>query len=275
MLAKCFYDCDDSVCDVLYKFVVEVIFTSYVMDDIEDSTILRNGKPTSYQIYGVSSTVYSVLYECSLFFNEAVTSLLRLNCDPNKVQQMVGLALGACKGACIGQGVEMYFQLSDNCPTLDQYLGFVDNKTVGLAYPFLYFFELFGKKRDSNADYASFLKMLFLYMQIMNDLDNMDNEKHIGRNKGFAEDLTEGKHSFPVLHAISNYPEDNLVESIRRMRTNDPKLKQLALDRMRKLGSFDYTRNYLEKMKQELKSKEAKFNLPFCMVDIVEDLPDN
>ena len=32
-------------------------------------------------------------------------------------------------------------------------------------------------------------------------------------NKSFCEDFTEGKYSYPVIHAIQTYPEDLVIRS--------------------------------------------------------------
>ena len=34
------------------------------------------------------------------------------------------------------------------------------------------------------------------------------------KNKGFAEDLTEGKFSFPIIHGILSHPENNQIMNI-------------------------------------------------------------
>ena len=34
------------------------------------------------------------------------------------------------------------------------------------------------------------------------------------KNKGFAEDLTEGKFSFPIIHGIKSHPENNQIMNI-------------------------------------------------------------
>lgn len=65
--------------------------------------------------------------------------------------------------------------------------------------------------------------------------------------KGFCEDLTEGKFSLPVIHAIRNSPaRNNELLNILRLRTADPGLKAHALWTMRnQTKSLEYTRHVL------------------------------
>lgn len=39
-------------------------------------------------------------------------------------------------------------------------------------------------------------------------------------NKGFCEDITEGKFSFPIIHSIRTVPHDHRLLSILKQRTN-------------------------------------------------------
>jgi len=66
--------------------------------------------------------------------------------------------------------------------------------------------------------------------------------------KGFCEDLTEGKFSLPVIHAIRNSPaRNNELLNILKLRTPDPGLKAHALWIMRtQTKSLEYTRHVLK-----------------------------
>ena len=48
-------------------------------------------------------------------------------------------------------------------------------------------------------------------------------------NKTFAEDLTEGKFSFPIIHCIRSKPEDTKLLNILKQRTEDVNLKKFAV----------------------------------------------
>lgn len=77
-------------------------------------------------------------------------------------------------------------------------------------------------------------------------------------NKSYCEDLTEGKFSFPIIHAIRNHPDDKTLISkceyklfvqtnsinfldIIKQRTHNVELKRYAVNRLEAFGSFEYT----------------------------------
>jgi len=53
----------------------------------------------------------------------------------------------------------------------------------------------------SSQDFVALTSLLGLYFQIRDDYANLCLEEY-EQNKSFAEDLTEGKYSFPIIHAI-------------------------------------------------------------------------
>ena len=62
--------------------------------------------------------------------------------------------------------------------------------------------ELFTPKQSSpTTDFVSLTSLLGLYFQIRDDYANLCLDEYTA-NKSFAEDLTEGKFSFPIIHAI-------------------------------------------------------------------------
>jgi geranylgeranyl diphosphate synthase type 3 len=77
------------------------------------------------------------------------------------------------------------------------------------------------------------------------------------QNKGFAEDLTEGKFSFPVIHHIRTSADSQLL-NILRQRTNDVALKKYAVDLLQKTDSFRYTRDFLANVERDARLEIAK-----------------
>ena len=63
--------------------------------------------------------------------------------------------------------------------------------------------------------------------------------------KGLAEDLTEGKFSFPIIHSIRSHPQNLQLMNILKQKTTDNEVKKYAIKYMEKTGSFEYCRSVL------------------------------
>lgn len=93
-------------------------------------------------------------------------------------------------------------------------------------------------------------------------------------SKSFCEDLTEGKFSFPIIHAVNNQKQDRQVLrrscamammkkysisfislDILRQRTKDVEVKKYCIHLLEKLGSFKYTREILKKLDEEARAE--------------------
>lgn len=70
--------------------------------------------------------------------------------------------------------------------------------------------------------------LLGLYFQIRDDYENLQSADY-AKNKTFCEDLSEGKFSFPIIHAIRKDPNDGRIFGILRQRTQDYELKKYAV----------------------------------------------
>lgn len=71
------------------------------------------------------------------------------------------------------------------------------------------------------------------------------------KNKGFAEDLTEGKFSFPIIHSLNVEKNKSKIMSILRQRTEDIDVKKYCVQLIQESGSFDYTVQVLKKLESE------------------------
>ena len=58
-----------------------------------------------------------------------------------------------------------------------------------------------GGTISKQRDYVELTSLLGLYFQIRDDYANLAMDEYAA-NKSFAEDLTEGKFNFPIIHAI-------------------------------------------------------------------------
>ena len=90
---------------------------------MEDSSILRRGIPVANSIFGVAQTINSANY---VYF-KALEELMHLN-NPKVIQIYTEELLNLHRG----QGMDLYWRDSLTCPTEEDYLEMVGNKTGGL-----------------------------------------------------------------------------------------------------------------------------------------------
>ncbi|KAG6860770.1 hypothetical protein C0995_007802 [Termitomyces sp. Mi166 len=104
-------------------------------------------------------------------------------------------------------------------------------------------------------DYVPLVNLIGVYFQIRDDLMNLLGSEYT-KNKGFAEDLTEGKFSFPVVHSIHADKTNHQVLNILQKRPTTPTLKIHTIDYMRtRTKSFEYTLMVLERLEDQTRKE--------------------
>ena len=86
--------------------------------------------------------------------------------------------------------------------------------------------------------------------QIRDDYQNLQSGTYI-QNKGFGEDLTEGKFSFPIIHGLHHGTQSLQLFNILKQKTEDVSVKRYALSIMEAAGSFAYCRARLAELGTE------------------------
>ncbi|XP_053431439.1 geranylgeranyl pyrophosphate synthase-like [Nycticebus coucang] len=214
---------------------------SLLIDDIEDNSKLRRGFPVAHSIYGIPSVINSANYVYFLGLEKVLT----LD-HPDAVKLSTSQLLELHQG----QGLDIYWRDHYTCPTEEEYKAMVLQKTGGLFGLAVGLMQLFS---DYKEDLKPLLNTLGLFFQIRDDYANL-HSKEYSENKSFCEDLTEGKFSFPTIHAIWSRPESTQVQNILRQRTENIDIKKYCVHYLEEVGSFEYTRNTLK----ELESKAYK-----------------
>lgn len=135
-----------------------------------------------------------------------------------------------------GQGMEIYWRDNFTCPTESDYKLMTIRKTGGLFMLAIRLMQLFSSNTD---DFSKLTAILGLYFQIRDDYCNLickevsfssrttvviflifSKHSHsynvhlhfqYSESKSFCEDLTEGKFSFPIIHAVNNQKQDRQV----------------------------------------------------------------
>lgn len=217
---------------VINKVVAMLHTASLLIDDVEDSSSLRRGLPVAHNIFGVPQTINSANY---VYFC-ALRELQKLN-NPTAIdiftEELVNLHRG--------QGMDLYWRDTLTCPTEDDYLEMVGNKTGGL---FRLGIKLMQAESSAVLDCTPLVNLFGLVFQIRDDYMNLSSSEY-SHNKGLCEDLTEGKFSFPVIHSIRSDPGNLQLINILGQKTSDVEVKRYAVSYMERTGSFDYTRQVI------------------------------
>ncbi|KAJ3067466.1 Geranylgeranyl pyrophosphate synthase [Podochytrium sp. JEL0797] len=181
-----------------------------------------------------------------------------------------------------GQGMEIYWRDSHICPTEQEYVDMVKNKTGGLLRLAVRMMQAASQEKR---DFVPLVDMLGIHFQIRDDYLNLVSEEFTS-NKGFAEDLTEGKFSYPIILHIQRThhtsptsttpppppteqqrqltissvtdPTSRQLFHILKQRTHDPDLKRYAIETMKKGGSLEVVRKQLARLERDAREEVAR-----------------
>lgn len=232
---------------------------SLVLDDIEDSATLRRGIPVAHAIYGVPSTINAGCYAMFMAL-ERVVSLNHMEAIKVYTEQILDLHRG--------QGMELYWRDNFVCPTEEEYKRMVMQKTGGLFLITIRLMQLFS---DNKSDFRKLVELISLYLQIRDDYCSLKSKEYADK-KTYCEDLTEGKFSFPVIHAIRSHPEDSQVFNILRQRTTDVDVKRHCVKLLEKYGSFEHTRQVLLDIDKSAREEVKKLGDNEMMISVIDSL---
>lgn len=114
------------------------------------------------------------------------------------------------------------------------------------------------------------MNVLGAIFQIRDDYLNLQSDAYT-KNKGFGEDLTEGKFSYPIIHSIRSDPSNIQLLSILKQRTEDGDVKLFAIRCIESTGSFEYTRQKIvELMAEAIRVAELTCDDKDCAKGIAE-----
>ncbi|KAF9816784.1 hypothetical protein IEO21_03864 [Rhodonia placenta] len=244
--------------------VISMLHTaSLLIDDIEDDAQLRRGVPASHKIYGIPQTINSANYAYFLAYQELFT--LRSGVDsgdsePHRLipfRELDRVVTAELLSLHRGQGLELLWRDALQCPTEEEYVAMVNNKTGGLFRVAIKLMMACSTK-NIDVDYVPLVNLFGVYYQIRDDYMNLQSSEYAD-NKGFAEDLTEGKFSFPIVHAVRSDTSNRRVLNVLQKRPTTPTLKVHTVAYLRDhTKSFDYTISILRSLETQIRNEIAR-----------------
>ncbi|KAG7005402.1 hypothetical protein G7Y79_00020g049300 [Physcia stellaris] len=156
----------------------------------------------------------------------------------------------------VGQSYDLYWTRNVSCPSEEDYLRMIDQTRLMTA----------ESPRQRTKDISSLITLIGRYFQIRDDYQNLVSPDYT-KQKGFCDDLDEGKFSFPLIHALENSSNKIQLLSILHERRNvgslSFELKRVLLNHMGETKSLEYTKACLDtlhgEIDREIKAVEKEF----------------
>mmetsp|Transcript_77899 Transcript_77899/g.226056 ORF Transcript_77899/g.226056 Transcript_77899/m.226056 type:complete len:323 (-) Transcript_77899:1424-2392(-) len=232
---------NQKVLETIKEIVADLHNASLMIDDIEDNSKLRRGVPVAHAIFGVPAVINGANYAYFLALEK---------CHSLQSLDAIDVFVGELLNLHRGQGHDILWRDDMKCPTEDEYLEMVKDKTGGLFRLAVGLMQAFATS-NKETDYSQLANNLALYFQIRDDFINLADEDYM-KSKSFCEDLTEGKFSFPIIHCIRSDPADTRILSILKKKTEDTEIKKYAQRLLLEKGSLKYAISKCRELKEEI-----------------------
>ena len=234
------------------KKVVEMLHNaSLMLDDIEDNSPLRRGKTATRLIFGSAQAINSSTF----LYLSAVQAIQAM-----QNQAMMNVLLEELQNLYVGQSWDLYWKFHLRCPTKSKYFAMVDKKT-GAMFSMIVRLLKTASPLCSTYDFDSLTQMVGRFFQVRDDYMNLQGKEY-SEQKGFCEDLDEGKFSFPIVYLLEESPRyENLVLGIFRQRqiastiplAQESKIQ--ILECLERTGTFEATWQLLQEFEQRIEKE--------------------
>jgi len=231
--------------------IPEVIHNgTLAVDDVEDESEFRRGKPCIHRIYGVDIAIN--MGNTMYYYPMLVLDWINLPRDKKLaifeeyIRMMLKLSFGQAMDIAWHRG--LVEEIDEN-----QYLQMTLFKTGALAGFAAKVAAIMADVEEERAEkLRRFAELIAVAFQIQDDILNIvgEEEKY---GKEIGGDITEGKRTLMVIHALRNLPEAEAkrLKEILNMKTADKELIAEAIDLLKKAGSVDYAKDISKKLAEQ------------------------
>jgi len=257
-----------------FAIIPEVIHNgTLIVDDLEDSSELRRGKPCTYRIFGVDIAVNAgnAMYYLPLL--PLMEKKAQLPAETLRdiyevyVQEMINLSLGQAMDITWHKGTAN----ADNLDEAD-YLQMCAYKTGTLARMAAKISAvLAGANKELVKKLGRFAESIGVAFQMQDDVLDLTGKEFAKKKGGVGQDITEGKRTLMVIHTLKNasIADRKRLVQILNMHTSDQALRDEAIALMQKYRAIEHVKRTAARIVEEswnevdklLSASEAKEKL--------------
>lgn len=234
-----------ALCEVIHNGTL-------VVDDIEDDSKVRRGKPCVHLTFGVDVAINAgnaMYYLPTVIFRQLrgrVPADLLLDAYEAYCREMINLHFG--------QGFDIWWHNGKKRPTVEEYLQMCAYKTGTLARLSARLSALFARGTPQQVEALSkFAESIGVGFQVQDDILNLVGAR-LAKTKGqYGEDIHEGKRTLMVLHCLDTAPAEDAkrLEEILNQHPTDQAIIDEAIAIIEKHGSIEYARSRARELVSE------------------------
>jgi len=238
---------------------------SIIIDDVEDNSELRRGKPCLHRIFGVDVAINAGNF---LYFLPLITLIKNKNkFKPEVLSRAYETCIQEMINIHLGQGTDIYWH-KGRARKINQkeYLQMCTFKTGCLSRLAAKLAVVLSEKSNQLAEkVGKMAEAIGVAFQIQDDiLDiSLTGEERTKFGKSFGNDIKEGKRTLMVIHTLekaSKKDKKRLLEILDK-HTDDLKERKEAIVIIKKYGSIEYAKKTAQKIIKE-NWQEAEKLLP-------------
>jgi geranylgeranyl pyrophosphate synthase len=249
-----------------FAIIPEVIHNgTLIIDDIEDASEMRRGKPCTYKIYGVDIAVNAgnTMYYLPLLplmekkkqmQAEKLRSLYEVY-----VKEMINLSMGQAMDIAWHRGIANADDLGE-----EDYLQMCAYKTGTLARMAAKLAAvLAGANKELVEKLGRFGESIGIAFQMQDDVLDLTGKEFGEKKGGRGQDVTEGKRTLMVIHTLkkANDADRIRLSQILSMHTSEQTLRDEAILIMQKYNAIEHVKQTAAQIVEE-SWKEVEKLLP-------------
>lgn len=230
-----------------FAIIPEVVHNgTLIVDDIEDESELRRGKPCSHEVYGVDiavnagNTMYYLPLLPLMEKRETIQPKKLRDLYEVYTQEMINLSMGQAMDIAWHKGIANADNLSE-----EDYLQMCAYKTGTLARMAA---KLAAVLTDANNELVGklgrYAESIGIAFQMQDDVLDLTGKEFAKKKGGLGQDITEGKRTLMVIHTLqkANSPDRKRLIQILNMHSTDQTLRDEAISIIQKSGAIEHVK---------------------------------